>query len=104
MITLSKVLQSLVAAGGFFTGYLWAVLRWAGGAGERPAAVLVEASLPAGFCLAGVYALLFAGLFWPWIPHPRAVGLRVVVSPVAFTLSFLLGAFGLQTSLRLVAG
>lgn len=103
MIVLGKVLQSLVAAGGFFAGYLWAVLRWAEGVGDHPVAVLVQSSLPAGLALAGLYALLLAVLFWPWIPRPRATGLRVAVSPVAFTLSFLVGGFGLLGFLRLLA-
>ncbi|GAB4272008.1 MAG: hypothetical protein Kow0092_26960 [Deferrisomatales bacterium] len=97
MCWLGKVVQALSAGAGFFAGYLWAVQGWAG-SGSGGAAV-TRAALADGVLLAALYTGLLSGLFWPCLPVPRTSGLRVVVSPASFTLSFLLGAGGMWAAL-----
>jgi hypothetical protein len=95
-----KTLQVLTAGAGFLAGYLWSVARWAGAAvGPRAEGSVLGSAAGCGVLLALAYVLLLGGLFWPWIPCPKRGGLRIVVAPTAFTLSFLLGAVGIQAAL-----
>lgn len=98
MSAFGKGVQLATAGVGFFGGYLWAVIGWAG----HPASGLVREALAPGAALAAAYAVLVALLFWPVIPVPRAGALRAVVSPAAFTLSFALGAAGIRGALWLL--
>ena len=100
MNTVGKILQTATAGAGFLVGYGWAVLRWGVVALGHDAPVRWAEWLVWGAALSTVYALLLGGLFWPWIPTARTGGLRVVTSPVAFTVSFLVGALGIQAALR----
>lgn len=103
MAEFGKVLQLITAGGGFLAGYLWGVHQWARGA-DAASVSLVQASLPAGIGLAVLYAGLLGGLFWACLPTPKTRGLRVVISPAAFTLSFFAGALGIQGALWMLGG
>ena len=96
-----KMLQATTAGIGFFVGYVWAVQRWAGDT-EALQTLLVHSSLSAGITLSLLYAALLLGLFWSWLPTPRARGLRAVISPVGFTLSVPVGFLGIQGALCLL--
>lgn len=99
--TFDKVLQAVTAGSGFFVGYVWAVMRWSGEA-EALRSALVRSSLGAGVGVSLLYCALLLGLFWSWLPVPRARGLRVAVSPAAFTLSLLAGFLGIHGALCLL--
>ena len=98
MKILGKSLQLVSAGGGFFVGYLWAVLRWTEGQGPT-GDLLVRSSVMAGIGVSVLYSILLGGLFWALVPNPRLTGLRVVVSPAVFTVSFAIGAMGMQGAL-----
>jgi hypothetical protein len=55
-----------------------------------------------GLFLATLHALLLGVFLAPPLAPSRALGLRVVVAPAAFTLSFLAGAVGIRVALALV--
>lgn len=96
-----KLLQLVTAGAGLLVGYLWGVLRWGGflsAQGPRSVGGVAEG----GALVALVYATLLGGLFWSWIPSGERGGIRMVVAPTAFTLSFLLGAVGIQSALWLL--
>jgi hypothetical protein len=99
MKTTGRVLQTATAWCGFLAGYLWVVHRWGKGWGLGESPVLGRTFVGWGLVLSTVYAVLLAGLFWPILPSPRTSGLRMVVSPTAFTLSFLLAALGVSWAL-----
>ena len=93
-------MQVITAGAGFLAGYLWSVARWAGAAGSAAGrAGLLGSAAGWGVLLALAYAVLLGGLFWPWIPSSERGGVRIVVAPTAFSLSFLLGVFGIQAAL-----
>ncbi len=88
-----------VATGGmgFLAGYLWAVARWAQGlpsGGE-----ILGAALVPGLALSAWYTALFVWVcgLGEGMEGPR--GLRVVVAPAAFTVSFAVGAAGIRWAL-----
>ena len=94
----------MVSAGlGFFLGYFWVVSRWLGTGGEAHRE-LFRVALGAGGLVSLLYVVLLAGLFWGCIPVPRARGLRMVVSPAAFSLSCGFGALGMQGALWVLGG
>jgi hypothetical protein len=95
---IGTVVQVSSAGLGFFLGYFWVVSRWVGtdGAATRE---LLRVALGTGGGVSLLYMLLLVGLFWGRIPAPRARGLQVVVSPMAFSLSCGLGALGMQGAL-----
>lgn len=93
--------RAAAAGGGFLAGYLWAVVAWARGAGMGPSASDMGTFVAGGLFLAAVHAGLVGTLFAP--ARRRAPGgLRMVVAPAAFTLSFLVGCVGIRLALRLV--
>jgi len=95
---LGKVVQVASAGLGFFLGYFWVVSRWVG-AGDGANRELLQVALGAGGAVSVLYVLLLAGLFWVRIPVPCARGLRMVISPAAFSVSCGLGALGMQGAL-----
>jgi len=95
---LGRLVQVLSAGMGFFLGYFWVVSRWVAGGGEATRELL-RIAVEAGVMLSALYVLLLAGLFWVRIPVPQVRGLRVVVSPLAFSFSCVLGAVGMQSAL-----
>lgn len=98
MGALGRLVQVLSAGLGFFLGYGWVVSRWLGTAGGQHRD-LMRVALEAGGAVAALYMLLLGGLFWACLPLPRARGLRMVISPAAFTLSCCVGALGMQGAL-----
>ena len=98
MNVLGRLVQVLSAGLGFYLGFAWVACRWADTGGEL-GRELLRTALGAGGAVSALYVVLMAGLFWGHIPAPRARGLRVVISPVAFTLSFGGGAAGLRGAL-----
>ena len=101
MLRFGKAVQILSAGLGFFLGYLWVASRWIVGDGAV-ARELFRVAVEAGGLVAMLYVLLLAALFWGRIPVPQARGFRVVVSPLAFSLSCGLGAAGMQSALWLL--
>ena len=101
MKAVGRAVQVASAGLGFFVGYFWAVSRWAGG-DSGIAQELLRSAATAGAAVSVLYALLLAGLFWARIPAPKLRGLRIVISPAAFSLSCVLGAVGMQGALWLL--
>ena len=101
MKVLGRLVQVDSAGLGFFLGFAWVAGRWVhtGGVAEKE---MLRVALSAGAAVSVLYVLLVGGLFWVHIPVPRARGLRVVVSPVAFSLSFAAGVCGLRGALWLL--
>lgn len=97
------VCRAAAAAGGFLAGYLWAVVAWARQVGMGTGAAAMGTFVTGGLFLAAVHAGLVAALFTPAGHRPWDVGgLRIVVAPAAFTLSFVAGSVGIRLALRLI--
>ncbi len=97
-----RMFQLATAGAGFLAGYGWAVSRWAG---EVHAASLLKAAVGPGLAVSGLYVGVLACVLWGRAPaRPAVTGLRVVVSPAAFTGSFVVAAAGLSGALALVGG
>ena len=103
MSALGRLVQVLSAGLGFFLGYGWVVSRWLGTAGELHRELL-RVAVSAGGAVSVLYMLLLGGLFGACLPLPCTRGLRMVISPAAFTLSCGLGALGMQGALWALGG
>lgn len=103
MTAVAKAGQVVLAAIGFLVGYGWAVQRWLQGAGMPASGETARVLLSTGLSLTCVYAVLLGVLFHSCLPSGREGGLRMVVTPTAFTLSAVLGALGMEGALRLVS-
>ncbi len=82
---------------GFLSGYLWAVARWA--RGFPSGGDLLGAALLPGLVLSAWYAVLFVWVCGMGKGAEGPGGLRVVVAPVAFSVSFVIGAAGIRWAL-----
>ncbi|MBI5015073.1 MAG: hypothetical protein HZB55_06225 [Deltaproteobacteria bacterium] len=102
MGSVSRVCRAVAAAGGFLAGYLWAVVGWARGLGMTAGPAEIETFVAGGVFLATLHALLVGAFFVPLTPPSRALGLRIVVAPATFTVSFVIGALGIRWALGMV--
>jgi hypothetical protein len=101
MGAVSRACRVAAAGGGFLAGYLWSVVNWARAAGMAAGPAERGTFVAGGLFLAALYAVLL-GTLWGPPETARAPGLRIVVAPAAFTLSFLAGALGIRLALGLV--
>jgi len=94
----TRTAQGVAAGLGFFAGFLWALEQWTAGL-----APVFAAAVAPGLVLAAGYG---AGVGWLWRPMWAATGggLRVVVAPVGFGGSFVLGAAMTLGLLRCAGG
>lgn len=91
-----------LAAAGFFVGYYWAVLKWAGQSGLDAEAV-IEASWSSAFLLAVVCLALVVA----WTPSSYSKGRKAgwlgSMTPAAFFGPFAVGTVGIRAALWLIA-
>lgn len=102
MDAVSRTCRAAAAGGGFLAGYLWSVMSWARAAGLAAGAAERGTFVTGGLFLATLYAVLLGTVWGPPTASARVQGLRIVVAPAAFTLSFLAGALGIRLALTLV--
>ncbi|RMG84404.1 MAG: hypothetical protein D6708_17100 [Candidatus Dadabacteria bacterium] len=93
MSRLERTVQGFAAAVGFWLGFLWALERWIPGV----APVLAAGAVP-GAAVAAGFGL---GAAWLWPEGGPRGGLRMVVAPTGFAVSFVAGAGLTWMALRL---
>jgi len=104
MIAISKGLQAITGGIGFFMGYSWSVLKWAETNTTTPAAEqIIKGAISPGVLISFLYAGLLGFFFHQLLPASKTSTLRVVVSPIVFSVSTLAGAFGIWAALRFIA-
>lgn len=102
MVVFFKVIQIAAGGVGFFVGYFWSVFRWTEHA-TSAADPILRASISPGIFLAALYAAILACLFCQWLPSSKTSTIRAMISPIVFSFSFLIGAFGIWAALGILS-